>query len=292
MSKFLTWVTNKASEINTDIRHKNRTIDYLNSSEINGKSMYDIVKYIKYWWPRALKDEIVLRKLVQIVLQHTPDEDAVDIYDRTCKLLKNDSETLQSIRYVFSHVPLLFFEIDELFRDFKIQHSSDVTEYYQSLSQNQKAKYAAKALTLNGYLLRDVPMSIVANKQRLYEIAVQESPGAIKNVPIINRTDDMMRNAVCKSAYALEHLTPEKQDEFLEDAIMNPDDAHETHWPSDIWHMVYLKVDNRPEVKSGRAWLQNILKRVDRLKLVDWYIAWHKKRKEEADRQMNEQAMI
>jgi len=292
MSKFLTWVTNKASEINTDIRHKNRTIDYLNSSEINGKSMYDIVEYIKYWWPRALKDEIVLRKLVQIVLQHTPDEDAVDIYDRTCKLLKNDSETLQSIRYVFSHVPLLFFEIDELFRDFKIQHSSDVTEYYQSLSQNQKAKYAAKALTLNGYLLRDVPMSIVANKQRLYEIAVQESPGAIKNVPIINRTDDMMRNAVCKSAYALEHLTPEKQDEFLEDAIMNPDDAHETHWPSDIWHMVYLKVDNRPEVKSGRAWLQNILKRVDRLKLVDWYIAWHKKRKEEADRQMNEQAMI
>ena len=159
-------------------------------------------------------------------------------------------------------MPLLFFEKDKLFCSFKIQHSSDVTEYYQSLSQNQKAKYAAKALTLNGYLLRDVPMSIVDNKQRLYEIAVQDSPGAIKYVPITNRTDDMMRNAVCKSAYALEHLTRENQDKFLKDAIMNPDDAHETHWPSDIWHMVYLKVDNRPEVKSGRAWLQNIYARM------------------------------
>jgi len=291
MSKFLTWVTNKASEINTDIRHKNRTIDYLNSSEINGKSMYDIVKYIKYWWPRALKEKIVLEKLTEIVEQHMSDKDASKIYDRTCSLLDDDSKTLQSIRYVFSHVPLLFFEKDELFRSFKIQHSSDVIEYYQSLSQNQKAKYAAKALTLNGYLLRDVPMSIDANKQRLYEIAVHSSPGAIKYVPITNRTDDMMRNAVCKSAYALEHLTRENQDKFLKDAIMNPDDAHETHWPSGIWHM---EVDNhhKPyQVKSRRAWLQKILNRVDRLKLVDWYIAWHKKRKEEADRQMNEQAM-
>jgi hypothetical protein len=195
---------------------------------------------------------------------------------------------------VFSHVPLLFFEKDELFNRFYIQRSSDVTEYYQSLSQNQKAKYAAKALTLNGYLLRDVPMSIVANKQRLYEIAVHSSPGAIKNVPIKNRTDDMMRNAVCKSAYALEHLTRENQDKFLKDAIMNPYDAHETHWPSDIWHMVYHKVDNRRkpyQVKSNRAWLQKILNKVDRLTLVGWYIAWHKKRKEKADREMNEQSM-
>ena len=175
MSKFLTWVTNKASEINTDIRHKNRTIDYLNSSEINGKSMYDIVKYIKYWWPRALKEKIVLEKLTEIVEQHMSDKDASKIYDRTCSLLDDDSETLQSIRYVFSHVPLLFFEKDKLFCSFKIQHSSDVTEYYQSLSQNQKAKYAAKALTLNGYLLRDVPYELIdlpEEKQRLYEIAV------------------------------------------------------------------------------------------------------------------------
>lgn len=295
MSKFLTWVTNKASEItDTDMRHKNRTIEYLNSSEINGKSMYDIVQYIKKWWPRALKDEIVLEKLTEIVEQHMSDASLSDIYDSTCLLFEDDSETLQYIQYVFSHVPLLFFEKDELFHRFG-QYSPDVRTYYQSLSEEQKAKYAAKALTLNGYLLRDVPMSNVANKQGLYEIAVHSSPGAIKNVPIKNRTDDMMRNAVCKYAYALEHLTQEKQDEFLEDAIMNPSDEHETHWPSDIWYMVYEKVDNHHKpykVQSGRTWLQKILNRVDRLKLVGLYIAWHKKRKEKADRQMNEQATI
>ena len=298
MSDFFTWVSNKASEItDTDLRNKNRTIDYLNSSEINGKSMYDIVKYIKNWWPSALKDEFVLRKLVQIVLQHTPDEDAVDIYDRTCKLLENDSESFRSIQYVLGHVPLLFFEKDALFHRFG-PYSPYVRTYYEALLPHQKATYAAKALSLNGYLLSEVPFQLIElpeEKQRLYEIAVHTSPGTIKNVPEQNRTDDMMRNAVCKSAYALEHLTSEKQEKFLEDAIMNPDDAHETHWPSDIWHMVYHKVDNRPEpyeVKSGRAWLQDILKRVDQLKLVGWYIAWYKKRKEETNRQLNKQSMI
>lgn len=296
MSEFITWVN---EIVDTDLRHKNRTVDYLNSSEIRKKSVYDIVKYIKDWWPHALKDQNVLNKLIEIVLRHKPrwsDKDAFDIYDHTCELFEDDNDTLRSIQYVFSHVPLLFFEKDALFHRFP--YSPHVNTYYQDLLPHQRVKYAAKALSLNGYLLRNVPMELIDSpdeKQELYKIAVHNSPGAIRDVPEQNRTDVMMINAVCKSAYALEHLTPENQDEFLEDAIMNPDDARETHWPSDIWYMVYHTVDNRPEpyqVKSGRAWLQKIFNRVDRRKLVDWYIAWHKKRKNEANRRLNEQSMI
>jgi len=297
MSEFITWVSNAANEmVDADLRHKNRTIDYLHSSEISEKSVYDIVKYIKDWWPLALKDTNVLNKLVEIVLQHKKrwsDAGAVDIYDRTCELFKDDNDTLRSIQYVFSHVPLLFFEKDALFHRFP--YLPHVRMYYESLLPHKRAKYAAKALSLNGYLLREVPMELVAEKQELYEIAVHKSPGAIMYVPEQNRTDVMMRNAVCKSAYALERLTPEKQDEFLEDAIMNPDDERETHWPSDIWYMVYHKVNNRAEphhVQTGRAWLQKILDRVDRLKLVGLYIAWHEKKEAEANRRLNEQSMI
>jgi len=301
MAGFITWASNAATEmVDTDLRHKNRTLDYLSSREIGRKSVYDIVEYIKDWWPRALKDKIVVEKLVEIVLQHKPrwsDEDASNMYDRTCELCKEDNENLRSIQYVFSHVPLLFFEKDALFHFFG-QYSPHVRTYYQDLSPPQKAKYAAKALSLNGYLLRDVPFELIklpGEKQGLYEIAVHTSPGAIQYVPEQNRTDDMMRNAVCKSAYVLEYLTSEKQDDFLEDAIMNPDDERETHWPSTIWHMVYHKVGNRAEphnVKSGRAWLQNILNRVSQPKLISWYIAWHNKKKREANRQLNEQSMI
>ncbi len=297
MSEFITWVSDTANEmVDTDLRHNNRTIDYLHSSEISKKSVYDIVKYIKYWWPRALKDTNVLNKLVEIVLQHKKlwsDARAVYIYDRTCELFKDDNDTLRRIQYVFSHVPLLFFEEDALFHRFP--YSLDVRMYYKDLLPHQKATYAAKALSLNGYLLHEVPMKRIADKQELYEIAVHKSPGAIMYVPEQNRTDVMMRNAVCKSAYALEYLTPEKQDEFLEDAIMNPDDERETHWPSDIWYMVYHKVSNRAEphhVESGRAWLQKILDRVNQLKLVDWYIAWHEKRERETNRRLDEQSMI
>lgn len=297
MSGFITWVSNAANEmVDTELRHNNRAFDYLNSSEISNKSVYDIVKYIKYWWPRALKDTNVLNKLVEIVLQRKPlwsDARAVGIYDRTCELFKDDNDTLRSIQYVFSHVPLLFFEKDALFRRFP--YSPNVRTYYEDLLPQQKATYAAKALSLNGYLLSDVPMKRIADKQELYEIAVHKSPGAIMYVPEQNRTDVMMRNAVCKSAYALEYLTPEKQDEFLEDAIMNPDDERETHWPTNIWHMVYHKVGNRTKphhVEGGREWLQKILNRVNRLKLVDWYKAWHEKRENEANRRLDEQSMV
>jgi len=290
MSGFFTWVSNTANEmVDSDLRHSNRTLEYLHSREIEGKTLIEIVQYIKSWWPRAFSDDVVLkklRKIVEIRRRKWSEEEAFEVYDSVMEL---SDDQLQS---VFSHVPVLFFDKAALFNRYS-QHI--IRPYYHELSPRRKAKYAAKALSVNGYLLRDVPLRLVRPTdgktkdetiQTLYEIAVHSSPGAIQFVPEAKRTPDMMRDAVCESAYALEYLAPHWQDEYLEDAIMNPDDKRETHWPSGFWRR------RGDLVICKRPWLQKIFDRVDPGVLVELYKSWSIKTETEANRRQNEQAMI
>jgi len=203
MSGFITWVSNTANElVDSDLRHRNRTLGYLYSREIEGKTLIEIVEYIKSWWPRAFSDDAVLKsltKLVEIRRRKWSEEEAFEVYD---SVMEVSDDQLQS---VFSHVPVLFFDKAALFN----RYSQHIRPYYKELSPRRKAKYAAKALSVYGYLLRDVPLRLVRPTdgktkdetiQTLYEIAVHQSPGAIQFVPEAKRTPDMMRDAVCESA--------------------------------------------------------------------------------------------
>lgn len=291
MSRFLTWVSNTTNElVNTDLRHGNRALEYLHSHDIEDKSVFDIVHYIDNWWPRAFKDDMVLKRLKEIVLDrshHWTEEEAFEVYDSVVEL-KDDQQLL---RTVFGQVPVLFFGKDALFNRF----SNNIVTYYDALALCEQVKYAVKALSVNGYLIRNVPLGEIQdtggktkaeNIQKLYEIAVRASPGAIKHVPEANRTPKMMRDAVRASAYALEYLAPHWQDEYLEDAIINPDDKRETHWPSNFWG------GNRARVSSKRLWLQKIFDRAEPGTMVDLYKRWSMKKEREANIRQNEQSMI
>jgi hypothetical protein len=296
MASFITWASKTAGRVSktahemvdSNLRHRNRTLEYLHSREIEGKTLIKIVQYIKNCWPRAFSDDVVLiklRNIVEIRRSDWSEEYALEVYDSVTKL----SDKLQT---VFSHVPVLFFDKDVLFNRRYSQHYSqhmiyyeELSDYYKELSDTRKAKYAAKALAVNGDLLEFVPMSSVnatVGKTKdeiikmLYEIAVHNSPLAIKFVPEAKRTEVMMKDAVRESAYALKYLSPKWQVYYLEYAIMNCDD-----WTSEFWQI------SDDLVISSKPWLQNIFDGVDHGVLIELYERWSIK----TNNRINEQAM-
>jgi hypothetical protein len=102
----------------------------------------------------------------------------------------------------------------------------------------------------------------------------------------------MIEAAVRKSAYVLEYLTIQQQDLFLEKAVLNPGND-DTNWPSDLWNKIYNKIDGRVvfiRVGSSRRWLQTILNRTNRQKLIELYRKWEQKKNDMANRWHNEHA--
>ena len=281
VSTFTTWALTKVNELtDKELRHKNSALVYLDQT--TNELPQIVIMYINYWWPTAFRSTSVQRKIGIIVRAYCQQHDEHAI----CTMYESVVVEENHLKTVFRTVPVLFFKYNELFN----KYSPTFSMLYGALNAEQQKFYAEKAFNVNGYLIRQ--LSLEDRTQESYDTAVRTSPGVIRYTPKVNRTAGMIEAAVRKSAYVLEYLTIQQQDLFLEKAVLNPGND-DTNWPSDLWNKIYNKIDGRVvfiRVGSSRRWLQTILNRTNRQKLIELYRKWEQKKNDMANRWHNEHA--
>ena len=271
MSSFVQWVSTKANElVDPELRQTNAAKKYLDEHYKISENEYDIdIKdvflYVNEHYPLSLRKNEIQKRMSKAALKYDDKygEDAVSaLYDAVGR--ETTAATEDYFDYIFRNVPILFFKYDKLFSVF----AGNFQSIFHRLNVEQRVRYADKALAVNGFLIRDIP--VARRTESMYKLAVETYGTAIQYVPREKRTPMMIHTAILGSAYALEFLTEEEQVKYFEDCVLNPGSL-ETNWPSDLW--------SKPP-----PWLQKIFKKIKPKTLATLKKKWQGKKDAAADR--------